>query len=32
MRDQEFRDALTRAKGAVDGEETNAIQWDRFNP
>lgn len=32
MRDTEFRDALTRAKGAVDGEETNAIQWDRFNP
>jgi hypothetical protein len=32
MRDREFRDALTRANGAVKGEETNAIQWDRFNP
>lgn len=32
MRDQEFRDAVTRAQGAIDGQETNAIQWDRFNP
>lgn len=32
MRDREFRDALTRAVGAEKGEETEAIQWDRFNP
>jgi hypothetical protein len=32
MRDQEFRDALTRAKGAVEGEETQAIQWGRWTP
>ena len=32
MRDREFRDALTRSVGAVKGEDTNAIHWDRFNP
>ena len=32
MRDREFRDALTRAVGAVKGEETNAVQWDRWTP
>ena len=32
MRDQEFRDALTRATGAIKGEETQAKQWDRYTP
>jgi hypothetical protein len=32
MRDREFRDALDRATGAIDGKETNAIQWDRWTP
>jgi hypothetical protein len=32
MRDRDFRDAITRASGAVEGEKTQAIQWDRFNP
>lgn len=32
MRDKEFRDALTRAVGAVEGEKTNAIQWNRWTP
>lgn len=32
MRDREFRDAITRAAGAEKGEETDLIQWDRFNP
>jgi len=32
VRDKEFRDELTRAKGAVEGEQTNAIQWDRWTP
>jgi hypothetical protein len=32
MRDREFRDALTRAVGAIKGEDTNTLQWDRFNP
>jgi len=31
-RDQDFRDALTRATGAVEGEETDALQWDRWTP
>ena len=32
MRDQEFRDAITRASGAMKGTETQAKQWDRFTP
>lgn len=32
MRDQEFRDALTRAYGAIKGADTEAKQWDRFTP
>jgi hypothetical protein len=32
MRDREFRDALTRASGAVKGKETQAKQWDRYTP
>lgn len=32
MRDREFRDALTRAAGAVRAEPTNAVQWDRWTP
>lgn len=30
--DREFRDALTRASGAVKGEQTEAMQWDRWTP
>lgn len=32
MRDREFRDAITRAAGAVKGMETEAKQWDRYTP
>lgn len=32
VRDREFRDALTRAVGAEKGEDTDLIQWNRFNP
>ena len=28
---RDFRDSVTRAKGAVDGIPTEAIQWDRWN-
>jgi hypothetical protein len=28
---KDFRDALTRAKGAVDGIPTEAMQWIRWN-
>jgi hypothetical protein len=28
---RDFRDALTRAKGAVDGVPTEAMQWIRWN-
>ena len=30
--DREFRDALTRAVGAAKGENTEAMQWDRWTP
>lgn len=29
---REFRDALTRATGALRGAATNAKQWDRWTP
>lgn len=28
---RDFRDAVTRAKGAVDGIPTEAVQWNRWN-
>jgi len=28
---REFWDALTRAKGAIDGQETEALQWNRWS-
>ena len=31
MNRREFRDALTRANGAVVGVKTNATQWNRWN-
>ena len=31
MNGREFRDALTRANGAVVGVKTNATQWNRWN-
>ena len=30
--DRDFRDALTRAVGAVQGQETQALQWNRWSP
>ena len=30
MNGREFRDALTRASGAVVGVKTNATQWNRW--
>ena len=30
--DRDFRDALTRAVGAVQGQETHAIQWSNSVP
>lgn len=30
--DREFRDALTRADGAIQGQETHAIQWSSSVP
>jgi hypothetical protein len=34
MRDQEFRDALTRAsqEEVAEGEETSALEWNRWTP
>ena len=29
---RQFRDALTRASGAIKGSETQAMQWDRWTP
>lgn len=29
---RDFRDALTRAVGAVQGQETEALQWNRWSP
>ena len=31
-RNREFRDALTRANGALPGIPTQAIQWNRWTP
>lgn len=33
MRDREFRDALTRASAheVVKGQDTQAVQWDRWS-
>lgn len=31
MNGREFRDALTRANGAVVGVKTNATQWNRWS-
>jgi hypothetical protein len=30
--DRDFRDALTRAVGATQGQETQALQWNRWSP
>jgi hypothetical protein len=30
-RTREFEDSITRAKGAIDGVPTEAMQWDRWN-
>ena len=29
---REFRDALTRAVGAIQGQETHAVQWSNSVP
>jgi hypothetical protein len=31
MSDRDFRDAVTRAKGAVTGVKTQTAQWDRWS-
>ena len=31
MGDREFREAVTRAKGAVTGVKTNTLQWNRWS-
>jgi hypothetical protein len=31
MSDREFRDAITRASGAVTGVKTQAAQWNRWS-
>lgn len=30
--DRDFRDALTRADGAIKGKDTEALQWNRWSP
>jgi hypothetical protein len=32
MSQRNFRDAVTRANGAVPGIKTNALQWNRWTP
>lgn len=32
MPQRQFRDALTRANGAIPGVKTNTAQWNRWSP